>query len=248
LWDPKQQERYGQVHAEHDQKWEKFLKELESGLQNKVSDAELIRIYQNRDLMPIEEYSGKLLEIYHNPKQENARLGKRSKPKYVAQRPFMDLIENRAINPQANAEEMLKMAEFMEAEAWYVKEKLNHNLQVDFTPQSFTPNSKKTAAQNSRKVIEGVGMKWKDYVRFSKVGDVKLTGQEKNIIDDFTPKSYGAGKRDALFRKLRNRFLSKRTLTREEGVFLADLLNEMSYTIPDAIENTQLLQKKVPFQ
>jgi hypothetical protein len=29
-------------------------------------------------------------------------------------------------------------------------------------------------------------------------------------------------------------------------VFLADLLNEMSYTIPDAIENTQLLQKKVP--
>ena len=245
LWDPQQQLRYEQVHLEHDQKWENFLKKLESGLQGKATEKELIQLYQNRDLLSLEEYSAKLLEIYHNPKLENERLGKRSKPKYVANKPFQDMIENRSVRPPKDASEPLKLAEFMEAEAWYVKEKQNQNLEVSFTPNSFTPNSKKVAVRNSRKVVEDLGMDWKDYVQFSPVVNVELTGSEKSISQDFTHKVYGAGKRDQLFVKLRNRFLNKASLTSEEAVFLADLLNEMSYTIPDAIENTKNFKKKI---
>ena len=247
LWNPEQQLRYEKVHLEHDQKWEVFLKKLETSLKNNVSDAELMKVYKNRDVFSVKQYSAKLWEIYSHPELASKLMGERSnEPKYVANRPFMELIENRAIRPQKNAQEMLKMAEFIESEAWYVKEMMNKNLQVQFLPNSFTPHSAKTAIRNSRKVVEGLGLDWNDYVRFSKKGNVKLKGIEKSITEDFSPTSYGAAKRDQLFQKLRDHFLAKTSLSLEESVFLGDLLNEMSYTVPEAVVNAKHFQEKIP--
>lgn len=246
LWDPKQQAQYEKVHLEHDQKWKKFLVQLENGLENHIPDTELMKIYQNRDLMKQEEYSAKLLEIYHNPKLENKMLGKRSKPKYVANKPLRNLIENRAIRPQKSAEELLRMAEFIEAEAWYVKEQMNQGLEVPFKKNSFVDKSRKEIVRSTKKMVESLGLKWENYVGFSKAGDAKLAGSEKELIEDFTRNDYGAKKRDALFKKLRDHFYFKREpLTAAETVFMADLLNEMSYTIPQSIENAELMKSKI---
>ncbi len=245
LWDPEQQLRYQKVHLEHDQKWEVFLKKMEVALKEGTPDAELMKIFRDRDVMPLKEYSAKLLEIYHNPKLENKWLGKRSKPKYVANKPYKDMIENRAIRPQKGADDLLKQAQFIEAEAWYVKDQINHKLEVPFHPGSFTPNGKKVAAQNSRKVIESLGLQWKDYVRFSTIGDVKLRGDEKGIAKDFQVNEYGAGKRDQLFHQVRDHFLNKPEWSADESVFMSELLNEMSYTVPEAIENGKHLASRI---
>ena len=248
-WAHDQQVKYAAVHVEHDQKWEKFLKELESGLNANVPTDKLIHIYQNRDLMGMEEYSQKLATIYHNPKQENwinTLLGKRSKFKYVANRPGNGLIENRAVVPQRNAAENLKISEFIESEVWYVKDELSKNLDIKFSPTTLVEKQKKGASRSARKIVEDLGLKWKDFVGFSKSGDVDLKGDEKSIARDFTPNEYSAGKRNALFKKLRDRMLSKPSWNTEESVFMGDLLNEMSYTIPEAIENTKFFNERIP--
>lgn len=245
LWANDQQAKYVKVHQEHDGKWKKFLIEMEDALGKKASDKELIRLYETRNLMKQEDYSAKLLEIYHNPKLENERLGKRSKPKYVANKPYGSLIENRAIRPQKNAEDLLKMAEFIEAEAWYVKERMNEGLEVRFNPNNYVEESKSKVARESRKMVETLGLDWERYKKLSPAGDVSLKGTEKEIISDFDTKNYGAKKRDEVFRRLRDRFLAKPSLTSSETVFLADLLNEMSYTVPEALENAKYFKQHI---
>jgi hypothetical protein len=245
LWAKEQQQKYVKVHQEHDAKWKKFLIDLESALERGASDQELIRLYETRDLMKQDEYASRLLEIYYNPKLENQRLGKRSKPKYVANKPYVGgLIENRAIRPQRNAEELLKMAEFIEAEAWYVKERLNEGMEVRFNPNTYVEESKSKVAREARKMIETLGLDWERYKDLSPAGDVELKGVEKELASDFSKKNYGAKKRDELFRRLRDHFLAKKKLTGKESVFLADLLNEMSYTVPEAIENSKIFKER----
>ena len=95
--------------------------------------------------------------------------------------------------------------------------------------------------RNARKITEDLGLNWKDYVRFSKYGKKSLKGKEKPIAKDFASVEYGAAKRDELFKRFRDRMLENKNWTPEEHVFMSHFLNEMSYTIPDAIENTKLL-------
>jgi hypothetical protein len=134
---------------------------------------------------------------------------------------------------------LLKMAQFIEAEAWFVKDRINEGLEVRFKPGKYVEESKKDVSRATRKVIETLGLNWDEYKNFSPAGDIELKGTEKELADDFNQKGYGAKKRDQLFRQLRDRFLSKDKLTAKESVFLADLLNEMSYTVPDSIENAK---------
>jgi len=236
------------VHQEHDAKWKKFLTEMETALDKKAPYKELVRIYENRDLMRQQEYSSKLLEIYYNPKLENERLGKRSKPKYVANKPYGSLIENRAIRPQKSADDLLKMAEFIEAEAWYVKDRMNEGLEGRFNPNSYVEESKNKVSRQTRKMVEALDLDWNRYKDLSPAGDVSLKGDEKNLIDDFSQKNYGAKKRDAVFRRLRDHFLAKQTLNSNETVFLADLLNEMSYTVPESIENAKHFKQNISLE
>lgn len=221
LWDHGQQERYAAVHAEHDLKWEKFLKKLETALDQNTSIEELMKIYKTRDVMGMEEYSRKLSTIFHNADQEtrfSKLIGKRSKFKYVALRPGNGLVEKRAHGPQKMAAENVKISEFTEAEVWHVKDRISKGFEVKFRPFTYFDKSDQMVVRNTKKITQDLGLPWKDFVGFSKVGDVRLKGNEKSINWDFTPNEYGAGKRDALYRKLRDRILQKSSWSNAERI------------------------------
>jgi hypothetical protein len=245
LWASDQQKKYAAVHAEHDARWAEFLKDLETKIQNHASDEALMKLYQDRKVMSVNEYSDQLMSIYSNPKKESKYWGTRDKPKYVANKPGYGLIENRAIDAQAKAEDLLKMAEFMDAEAWYVKEKLNQNLEMNFIPGAYVKNSRRTVAENARKITEELGLDWQDYSHFTKRKYVNANSKYPSLADGFTESLYGAAKRDQLFLNLRDHFLAKPSLSPGEQVFLSDLLNEMSYTVTQSIENAKLLSTRL---
>ena len=245
LWAQDQQVKYAAVHAEHDLKYANFLKKLETALNQGASDSELMKVFSEREVMTSKEYSDALANIYRNPAQDDPSIGKRSKPKYVATRPAVNKIEYRAIAPQDTMDDFLKEAEFIESEAWYIKEKMNAGYTLYYTPTQYKEISKSTVSRMSKKTVTELGLDWNNYVRFSKAGEVDLKGDEKNIADDFVKVEYGAAKRDLEFRRLRDHFLAKPEWSRDEVTLMSDLMSEMSYTIQDALENATLMASRI---
>lgn len=174
---------------EHDLLWAKYLLELERALKHGASTDELANIYNNKKVCTLNEISEKIFSIYKNPKQENKMLGKRSKPKYVANKPGAGLIENRAINAQRNAKELLLHAQLIEAELNFFKTKLEGGLEVSASISEHQKYLPQEIIDQAKSTIEKIGLNWDDYKVFANSSSAHSENAKLNEDSVFVQKN-----------------------------------------------------------
>ncbi len=246
-----QRNQYQKVLTDHDESWRKFLIGLENILAN--SDFDLNRVityFDQRQTMNVKKLMANLLKTYHNPGQEIPILGMRSKNKYVASRPDVkrEMIENRAIRPQKNSQELSLLGKFFEAQAWYVKEKISQGFELSPNIDKFEKKSRKQLLSNVFQEIHEYGLDWREYKVFSKT---KLQETEQEIFKrpfqiEFQEISHGAKKRDSLFKKILDSSLRLDEINERQIIFISKLINEMSYTSSQVQKNFNLFRARFP--
>ncbi len=238
MWAADQQAEYRRVALEQKQQWKKFIGDVEALYANGNPTTDQLRAaFVKRQIADRKTLVGKLAGIYYNPKQESKLTGKRSKPKYVAQRPGIAgddvlLIESRAIRPQKEAKELELLAKYRLRRAEYIKTLLDQGLEPNFRPGQFAGLSANDTAAQAKVFIEELGLRWDEYSTFSPVKDPRPTGREKKLAGFFEKSEYGVARRDRAFAKVLDSFYAKAAWTTEEWDFVMTLTEERANTVP----------------
>lgn len=245
-----QRNQYEMALRDHDKSWESFLKNLESVLDKESVDVDdVMDVFRSRKTMSSNELLQRLSVVYYNEKQQILPIGMRAKNKYVDTRfdPKREMIENRAIRPQQSSDEVTLLAKYFEAEAWFIKEKISAG--YDYVPEvkAFKSKSRSEILSNMVSQVEQYGLDWEDYKVFSK-NTISKSKEDLKLGDlnfEFRKVDYGASKRDDLFKAAFSLVLEKFDGSSEQVRFIADLMEEMSYTSKEAKINFNLFQKAI---